>query len=108
MADSDYVDTDALPWRDTPYEGVRFKKLAFDRDRGLSTVLLEFAPGARYGTHRHPEGEQYLVLSGSLTDGGHTWGAGTYVRHEPGSVHTPRSDEGCRLFVTLPKPIELL
>jgi anti-sigma factor ChrR (cupin superfamily) len=105
---SDYVDTESLEWRATPYGGVSWRKLAFDDARGLSTVMLRFAPGASYGAHRHPEGEQYLVLEGSLTDGGETWGAGTYVNHPPGSVHRPRSDEGCLLFVTLPAPIELL
>lgn len=105
---SRYVDTDELPWRDTPYEGVTWKKLAFDPAAGLSTVLLRFAPGARYGTHRHPRGEQYLVLEGTLTDGGETWGPGTYVNHPPGSVHTPRSEDGALVFVTLPAPIEVV
>ena len=27
-------------------------------------------------------------------------------RHAPGSVHQPRSREGCLLFVSLPRPIE--
>ncbi len=102
------VDAGDLPWRDTPYPGVRWKKLEFDPDTGRSAVLLRFEPGARYGAHRHPAGEQYLVLEGSLEDGGRTWGAGTYVRHPPGSAHTPSSAEGCLLFVALPEPIEVL
>jgi len=69
-------------------------------------VLLRFQPGARYGRHRHPSGEQYLVLQGRLQDGGRTWGPMSYVHHAPGSVHEPRSDEGCLLFVSLPAPIE--
>ena len=67
-----YVDTGTLPWRDSPYEGVHWKKLHFDPEGGRSAVLLRFAPGASYGTHRHPEGEEYLVLEGSLEDGGRT------------------------------------
>ena len=59
---------DALPWRETPYAGVHWKKLAFDAH--VSSVLLRFEPGASYGAHRHPAGEQYLVLEGSLEDGG--------------------------------------
>ena len=102
------LDTEQLPWRETPHAGVRWKKLHYDAATGHSSVLLEFAPGASYGAHRHPAGEQYLVLEGSVVDGGETWGAGSYVRHPPGSVHRPRSDEGCLLFVTLPKPIEMV
>ena len=107
------IDSDGLPWRPTPYPGVEWKKLAFDarpldEGGGLSTVMLRFAPGASYGAHRHPRGEQYLVLEGSLEDAGETYGKGSYVWHPPGSVHRPSSKEGCVLFVTLAAPIEVL
>lgn len=108
MKKSQYVVMDALPWRDSPHEGVQWKKLSFDPETGRSAVLLRFEPGASYGGHRHPEGEQYLVLEGSLEDGGSTHGAGTYVNHPRGSVHRPSSKEGCLLFVTLGRPIEEL
>ena len=101
-----FVDSGSLPWRETPYDGVRWKKLAFDPDSGHSAVLLRFEPGAEYGAHAHPEGEEYWVLEGSLEDGGRTYGAGTYVHHPAGSVHRPASREGCLLFVSLPRPIE--
>jgi anti-sigma factor ChrR (cupin superfamily) len=100
------VNLEDLPWRDSPYPGVRWKKLSFDPGTGSSSVLLKFEPGAAYGAHRHPEGEEYLVLEGSLEDGGATWGPGTYVRHPPGSAHRPSSRQGCVLFVHLPRPIE--
>ena len=103
-----YVDSEALPWRPTPSAGVQWKKLEFAGAGGRSAVLLRFEPGARYGRHRHPEGEQYFVLEGSLEDGGQRWGRGSYVHHVPGSVHEPSSAEGCLLFVTVPEPIELL
>jgi anti-sigma factor ChrR (cupin superfamily) len=106
VSDSLYVESDRLPWRDSPYPGVRWKKLYYDKQSGRSSVLLEFEPGASYGTHRHPAGEQYLVLAGSLEDGGRTHGRGSFVHHPAGSVHGPSSREGCLLFVTLPQPIE--
>ncbi|MBI5435446.1 MAG: cupin domain-containing protein [Planctomycetes bacterium] len=100
--------SDAVPWRDTPHVGVRWKKLFFDAATGESTVLLRFEPGASYGAHRHPAGEQYFVLEGSLEDAGSTYGSGSYVRHAPGSAHTPSSRAGCLLLVMLPQPIEPL
>jgi anti-sigma factor ChrR (cupin superfamily) len=102
------ADSAALPWRATPCAGVSWKKLRFDPASGESAVLLRFAPGAAYDAHRHPGGEQYLVLEGTLRDGEHTWGPGSYVWHPPGSAHRPASDEGCVVFVVLPRPIELL
>jgi anti-sigma factor ChrR (cupin superfamily) len=106
VSDSLYVESDHLPWRDSPHSGVRWKKLYYDEQSGRSSVLLEFEPGASYGAHRHPAGEQYLVLAGSLEDGGRTYGRGVFVHHPPDSVHAPSSREGCLLFVTLPQPIE--
>lgn len=103
-----YLDTAGLPWRPTPYAGVQWKKLRYDADTGQSAVLLKFEPGAGYGAHRHPGGEEYIVLEGSLEDGGRTYGAGTYVHHPPGSVHRPASRDGCLLFVRLPRPIEVV
>jgi anti-sigma factor ChrR (cupin superfamily) len=103
-----YVDGESTPWRDTPHDGVRWKKLRYDPGSGRSAVLLRFEAGARYGAHRHPGGEEYLVLEGSLEDGGRSYRAGTYVHHPPGSSHAPSSKEGCLLFVTLPAPIEEL
>jgi anti-sigma factor ChrR (cupin superfamily) len=107
-ASSSIVDAAALPWRPTPCAGVSWKKLRFDPATGESAVLLEFAPGAIYDAHRHPLGEQYLVLEGSLEDGGKSYGPMTYVHHAPGSAHRPSSKTGCVLFVVLPKPIEVV
>jgi len=101
-----YARWEELPWRETPHAGVTWKKLRHDPVTGESAVLLRFEPGASYGAHRHPQGEQYVVLEGSLEDGGRSWGAGSYVFHPPGSSHRPGSRAGCLLFVTLPAPIE--
>jgi anti-sigma factor ChrR (cupin superfamily) len=108
MTSSLYVEAGSQKWRDSPYPGVRWAKLRYDPSTGESAVLLRFDPGSAYGTHRHPAGEQYLVLEGSLEDGGKAWGEGAYVWHPPGSIHTPRSKKGCLLFVALPKPIEIV
>ncbi|MEM7261029.1 MAG: cupin domain-containing protein, partial [Planctomycetota bacterium] len=99
------VDSNTLEWRETPSAGVQWKKLHFDRERGDSAVLLKFEPGASYAAHEHPAGEEYLILEGTLEDGGRTYGAGTFVRHAPGSVHVPRSQDGCIVYVRLAEPI---
>ncbi len=106
MNPSLFVEGNALPWRPTPCAGVQWKKLFFDASSGESAVLLRFEAGATYDAHRHPAGEQYLVLEGELEDGGQRYGPLTYVRHAPGSAHRPHSPTGAVVFVTLARPIE--
>ena len=107
-AKSLFVNAEELPWRPTPHEGVEWKKLRYDPATRQSAVLLRFQAGASYGTHRHPGGEEYLVLEGDLRDGAQSYGKGSYVYHPPGSAHRPHSPSGCLIYVTLPQPIEEL
>jgi anti-sigma factor ChrR (cupin superfamily) len=103
------VDSAALAWRDFPEApGVRFKVLRHHEERRGITLLLQFDPGAHYPTHRHPAGEEYYVLDGSLRDGAQSYGAGAYVYHAPGSMHRPASPGGCVLLVMLPAHIEVV
>lgn len=101
------VETERLVWRyfdDAP--GVSYKRLRHhDGKRGI-TLLLRFDPGASYPSHRHPGGEEYWVLDGTLDDGRKSYGTHTYVYHPPGSVHQPSSRTGCTLLVFLPEHIE--
>jgi quercetin dioxygenase-like cupin family protein len=97
----------AIPWRafaDAP--GVEYKVLRRHATAGGLTLLLRFAPGADYPAHRHPAGEEYFVLEGSLEDGGRTYRTGDYVYYPPGSAHRPASREGSTLLVLLPAAIE--
>jgi len=104
-----HIATDAIPWRAfTDATGVEYKVLRRHAGAGGLTLLLRFAPGTSYHAHRHPAGEEYLVLAGSLEDGGRTYGAGDYVYYPPGSAHLPASREGATLLVLLPAAIERL
>ena len=96
-----YVNAADEPWRETPYVGVSFKKLLFE-------LLWELPFFNQSGAHRHPAGEEYYVLEGSLEDGGRSWGEGSYVLHPPGSAHRPSSKDGCVVFISLPEPVEPL
>jgi quercetin dioxygenase-like cupin family protein len=104
-----HVATTGLSWRAFPdAPGVEYKVLRRHADAGGLTLLLRFAPGASYHAHRHPAGEEYLVLAGALEDGDRTYGAGDYVYYPPGSAHRPASREGATLLVLLPAAIERL
>ena len=102
-----HIAADAIHWRPFPdAPGVDYKVLRRHATAGGLTLLLRLAPGAAYPAHRHPAGEEYLVLTGSLEDGGRTYHAGDYVYYPPGSAHRPASREGSTLLVLLPAAIE--
>ena len=84
---SRFVEVAALPWEKTRFAGVEGKTLMVDRDTGLVTALMKFAPGARLPDHEHMRIEQTYVLEGSLVCGEGECKAGDFVWRPPGSRH---------------------
>lgn len=96
------VDTATLAWTPSPAPGVERRMI--ERDGGeaaRATSLVRYAPRSSFDSHRHPLGEEILVLEGIFGDETGDYPAGTYLRNPPGSSHAPRSPEGCVIFVKL-------
>lgn len=92
----------ALPWRASPSPGVERRMLERIGDEvAIATSIVRYAPRSRFPPHTHAAGEEFLVLEGVFSDEHGDYPAMTYVRNPPGSVHTPRSDPGCTIFVKL-------
>lgn len=96
------VHADRLNWAPSPALGVE-RRLLFriGDEKARATSIVRYATGSRFAHHSHPGGEEFLVLNGTFQDETGDFPAGTYVRNPPGSSHTPRSDEGCVIFVKL-------
>jgi anti-sigma factor ChrR (cupin superfamily) len=77
----------ALPWEKTRFPGIEAKTLLIDRESGVVTSLLKFAPGARLPDHEHVLIEQTYVLEGSLICGEGECKAGDFVWRPAGSRH---------------------
>jgi anti-sigma factor ChrR (cupin superfamily) len=84
---SRFVDVPGLPWEPTRFPGVEQKILLLDRDSGVVTALMKFAPGARLPDHEHVLIEQTYVLEGSLVCGEGECKAGEFVWRPAGSRH---------------------
>ncbi len=84
---SRFVQVAALPWEKTRFAGVEAKTLLVDRDTGVVTSLLKFAPGAKLPDHEHVLIEQTYVLEGSLVCGEGECKAGEFVWRPAGSRH---------------------
>ncbi|HTP62380.1 MAG TPA: cupin domain-containing protein [Burkholderiales bacterium] len=84
---SRFVEVAKLPWERTRFPGVEAKTLLVDRDTGVVTSLMKFAPGARLPDHEHVLIEQTYVLEGSLVCGEGECKAGEFVWRPAGSRH---------------------
>jgi len=91
------IDTNEAPWQPGEVDGVEVMPLHERPDERVQ--MMRLAPGARCPRHEHPGGEETLVLEGVLEDEHGRYAEGTWLRNPPGSAHSPKSDEGCVLFV---------
>lgn len=101
---SRYVDVAALPWQKTPYDGVEIKVLMEDPEKGLSTALFRWAPGAVLPLHEHTDIEQTYVLEGSFEDEEGVATAGNFVWRPAGSRHVARSPDGALVLAFFLSP----
>ena len=101
---SRYVDVESLPWTPTRFKGVDMKMLMEDKETGVSTALVRFAPGAVLPDHEHVELEQTFVLEGSLEDEEGVATAGNYVWRPAGSRHDAHAPNGCLALSFFLKP----
>lgn len=96
------IDTNAMPWETSPMSGVHRRKLDRIGDEvARATSLVKYDPKSTFAPHTHGGGEEFFVLDGTFSDEHGDYPAGTYVRNPIGTTHTPRSDEGCVIFVKL-------
>ncbi|WP_338760030.1 cupin domain-containing protein [Massilia sp. METH4] len=96
------VTPDEYRWVASPQAGV--ERVMLDRvgaEKARATSIVRYAPGSRFPRHRHPGGEEILVLEGTFSDEGADFPAGWYVRNPPGSYHSPASAPGAVIFVKL-------
>jgi quercetin dioxygenase-like cupin family protein len=87
----------------SPGPGIQVRELWSE---GVKRALeVEFAPGAQWPgiDHHVPGPEEVYILSGDFDDGANVYRAGTFLHHPAGSSHSPKSVEGCRLFVFYPE-----
>ena len=97
------VHTAQMPWSPSPAAGVERKRLerVGPPEAGRVTSVVRYAPGSRFPSHPHPDGEEILVLEGVFSDERGDHPAGTYLLNPEGYSHAPYSEPGCVLFVKL-------
>lgn len=91
-----------LDWVPSPTAGIERKLLERQGEEvARATSIVRYAAGSRFPEHRHPGGEEILVLEGTFEDETGAYPQGSYLKNPPGTAHSPSSAEGCLLFVKL-------
>jgi anti-sigma factor ChrR (cupin superfamily) len=67
-----------------------------------ATSIVRYRFGSQFPIHTHKVGEEILALEGIFSDETADFPAGTSCMKPPSSDHSPPSESGCTLFVTLP------
>jgi anti-sigma factor ChrR (cupin superfamily) len=102
-----------MEWQQTRFPGCEAKKLLFDSEDGLTTMLMRFAPGAVLPEHEHVQVEQTYVLEGRLIDkegpaAGIEVGPGEFIWREVGSRHVVSCPEGALILAIFQVPNKFL
>ncbi|WP_354673545.1 cupin domain-containing protein [Cupriavidus alkaliphilus] len=96
------VTPDDHHWVASPQPGVERMMLErFGGEHARATSIVRYAPASHFPLHRHPGGEEILVLSGVFSEANAHYPAGWYLRSPPGSSHRPSSAGGAVIFVKL-------
>lgn len=92
-----HVDTRSADFQPGPADGISI--LPLHETPGETVALWRFEPGSSAHPHRHPGGEEILVLEGMLQDEHGSYPAGSWIRNPHLSEHAPFSDEGCLIYM---------
>lgn len=96
------LDTTDASWSPCRFDGVTRCTL-YESD-GLSTYLLRLEPGTRLPLIIAEDDETHFVVEGALEDERGVHPAQSYLHLEAGEGHTPRSPEGCVVYVAQRRP----
>jgi anti-sigma factor ChrR (cupin superfamily) len=81
-------------------EGIFAKTLFENVEKGTTTYMVKFMPGAKTPLHRHPGIEECTILEGDFQADGKDLRAGDYHCAMPGSVHDrPYSIGGAMVLI---------
>jgi anti-sigma factor ChrR (cupin superfamily) len=91
------LDTAALAWQESVPRRIR---PLYAQPGYRDTMRLEsWTAGASLGEIGYPQGAELLVLGGSFADEHGVYGRHTWLRFPARSRHSPRTTEGCELYV---------
>ncbi|MFM7735796.1 MAG: cupin domain-containing protein [Alphaproteobacteria bacterium] len=94
-------------WLESPDGAGRFRILRL-HDAGGATVEVSVRTGVEGKPHRHPAGEELVMLEGQVEIDGIVLGPGDYLHTAPGAIHRARAVTDARFVLVLPTLPEYL
>jgi anti-sigma factor ChrR (cupin superfamily) len=93
------IDTHRLTWEPSSIPAVAYKSLY--QQSGFSDLirLERWEPQADLGVISYEQGGELFVLEGEFADEAGVYSTGCWLRLPAGSMHHPRSDRGCTLYI---------
>lgn len=83
-----------------PYvDGITISRLDLDLISRQIYCFVRLVPGAKFPRHRHTAPEEILMLEGDLIIKDQIYHPGAYIYSQPGSIHQPRTNDGCLVIV---------
>ena len=93
------VDTTAVEWQDGEVAGLARKPLYSQQGYSDSVELQKWDAGADAGEIAYPEGAELFVIDGAFGDENGSYTKGHWLRLPAGTIHHPRTGNGCTLYV---------
>ena len=93
------VNTGERGWQPSQTGGPSVKLLYSQPGFTDTTRLERWEAGTAAGPVTYEQGVEFLVLDGRFEDDEGAYPAGTWLRIPPGASHSPRSVQGCELYV---------
>ena len=93
------IASEQFRWQPSQTGGLSVKLLYSQPGFTDTTRLERWEAGTAAGTISYEQGVEFLVLDGRFEDDEGAYPAGTWLRIPPGASHSPRSVQGCELYV---------
>lgn len=100
--DFDYIFSASSDWEKHPIDGIEFKKLSYNEEKGYLMLLFKVAADTSYPAHHHSGAEECYIISGDVYAQGKILGPGDFHHAEGGSDHEPLyTKNGCTLLLVV-------
>jgi quercetin dioxygenase-like cupin family protein len=98
----DFIFSESSEWEQHPIEGIQFKKLSYNEEKGYLMLLFKVAADTSYPAHHHSGAEECYIVSGDVYAQGKILGPGDFHHAEGGSDHEPLyTKNGCTLLLVV-------